>query len=133
MKVSRMIVYIKSVRKEIRALVHPRSVRAIKLDGKVLDENKVRTITTYMAAYLMVFAFTLLVVSRDDYDFETNFLAVAATINNIGPGFGSVGPLSNFSGFSDLSKIIMSLVMLTGRLEIFPILILFSPSTWKNK
>ena len=133
MKVSRMIVYIKSVRKEIRALVHPRSVRAIKLDGKVLDENKVRTITTYMAAYLMVFAFTLLVVSRDDYDFETNFLAVAATINNIGPGFGSVGPLSNFSGFSDLSKIIMSFVMLTGRLEIFPILILFSPSTWKNK
>ena len=133
MKVSRIIVYLKSVRKEIRSLVHPRSVRAIKLDGKVVEDAKVRTITAYLAAYLMIFAFTLLVISRDDYDFETNFLAVAATINNIGPGFGSVGPLSNFSGFSDLSKIIMSIVMLTGRLEIFPILILFAPSTWKNK
>jgi len=85
-----------------------------------------------MAAYLIIFAFSILIISIDNFDFTTNFTAIAATINNIGPGLAKVGPVQNFSIFSPLSKIVLIFDMLVGRLEIFPLLILFSPYTWKK-
>lgn len=132
MKVSRIIVYIKSIKREMASLIHPRSVRVTKLDKKVIDDGIVRSIFAFLSAYLLIFLASLLIVSLDGFDFETNFSAIAATFNNIGPGFGGVGPMANFDGYSILSKIVMSLDMLIGRLEIFPILILFAPSNWKK-
>lgn len=131
-KVSRIVVYFKSVKNEIASLVHPRSIKTVKLDGKVVDAAMTRSIFAYISAYVVIFALSVLIVSLDGFDFETNFSAVASAYNNIGPGLGAVGPLSNFGGYSVLAKIVLSLDMLIGRLEIFPILILFTPSTWKR-
>ena len=114
------------------ALIHPRSVKVVKLEGKVIDSTVTKSVFAYISAYLIVFVLSLLVVSLDGFDFETNFSAVAATFNNIGPGFSGVGPMSNFSNYSILSKLVLSMDMLIGRLEIFPILLLFAPSTWKK-
>ena len=131
-KVSRGIIYLKSVKKEMAALIHPRSVKVTKLEGKVVDDGMMRSVFAFLSAYLAIFVVSLLVISFDGFDLETNFSAVAATFNNIGPGLGAVGPVSNFSAYSVLSKIVLSLDMLIGRLEIFPILLLFAPSTWKK-
>lgn len=131
-KVSRVIIYLKSVKKEMAALIHPRSVKVTKLEGKVVDDVMMRSVFAFLSAYLAIFVVSLLVISLDGFDLETNFSAVAATFNNIGPGLGAVGPVSNFSAYSVLSKIVLSLDMLIGRLEIFPILLLFAPSTWKK-
>ena len=132
MKVSRVIIYLKSVKKEMAALIHPRSVKVTKLEGKVVDDGMMRSVFAFLSAYMAIFVVSLLVISLDGFDLETNFSAVAATFNNIGPGLGAVGPVSNFSDYSVLSKIVLSLDMLIGRLEIFPILLLFAPSTWKK-
>lgn len=132
MKVSRVIIYLKSVKREMAALIHPRSVKVTKLEGKVVDDAMMRSVFAFLSAYLTIFVVSLLVISLDGFDLETNFSAVAATFNNIGPGLGAVGPVSNFSDYSVLSKIVLSLDMLIGRLEIFPILLLFAPSTWKK-
>ena len=132
LKVSRIVIYMKSVKKEMAALIHPRSVKVTKLEGKVVDDTMLRSVFAFLSAYLVIFVISLLVVSLDGFDLETNFSAVAATFNNIGPGLGAVGPVSNFSAYSVLSKIVLSLDMLIGRLEIFPILLLFAPSTWKK-
>ena len=102
------------------------------MNGRLLEHETVRGVNVFMAAYVMIFFAALLIISFDNFDFTTNFTAIAATFNNIGPGFNVVGPMGNYSGFSDLSKIVMSLCMLTGRLEIFPMLVLFSPYTWKK-
>lgn len=91
-----------------------------------------RSIFAYISAYVIIFAISLLILSLDGFDLETNFSALASAYNNIGPGLGAVGPMSNFGAYSALSKIVLSLDMLIGRLEIFPILILFTPSTWKK-
>ena len=131
-KVSRIVVYFKAVKNEIAALIHPRSVKLVKLEGKVVDSTFVKSIFAYISAYLIIFVISVLIVSLDGFDFETNFSAVAATYNNIGPGLSGVGPMSNFAGYSLLSKIVLTLDMLIGRLEIFPILVLFAPSTWKR-
>lgn len=131
-KVSRIIIYLKSVKREMSSLIHPRSIRVTKLEGKVVDNTVLRSAFAFISAYLVIFVISLLIVSLDGFDFETNFTAVAATFNNIGPGLGAVGPVSNFSAYSILSKIVLSLDMLIGRLEIFPILLLFAPSTWKK-
>jgi trk system potassium uptake protein TrkH len=132
MKVSRIIIYAKSIKREMAALIHPRSIKVTKLEGKVVDDGVLRAAFAYLSAYLVIFVLSLIIVSLDGFDLETNFSAVAATFNNIGPGFGAVGASSNFAAYSILSKIILSLDMLIGRLEIFPILVLFSPSTWKK-
>ena len=92
----------------------------------------VRSINVFLIAYVLIFAFSILLIAFDNLDMTTNFSAVAATFNNIGPGFGAVGPVSNFASYSIVSKIVLSLDMLIGRLEIFPILLLFAPSTWKK-
>jgi trk system potassium uptake protein TrkH len=131
-KVSRILLYLKSVKNEMSSLIHPRSVKLVKLEGKVIDDVTIKSAFAYIAAYLVIFILSLLIVSLDGFDFETNFSAVTATFNNIGPGLSSVGPMSNFSGYSILAKLVLSMDMLIGRLEIFPILLLFAPSTWKK-
>ena len=121
MKVSRIVVYMKSIKREMAALIHPRSVKVMKLEGKAVDSAMLRSIFSFLSAYLVIFVVSLLIVTLDGFDLETNFSAVAATFNNIGPGLGGVGPTSNFAGYSVLSKLVLSLDMLIGRLEIFPI------------
>lgn len=131
-KVSRVVILLKAVKKELGSLIHPRSVKVLKLDGKPIEHNVLRSINTFLGAYIVIFTFSVLIVSLDNFDFATNFTAVAATFNNIGPGLAGAGPLQNFSKFSALSKYVMMFDMLAGRLEVFPLLLIFAPSTWKN-
>ena len=102
------------------------------MDGKVVEHEVVRSINAYLVAFLLIFTASLLLVSIDAKSIETSFSAVAATINNVGPGLGEVGPSGNFASFSWFSKLVFIFDMLAGRLEIFPMLILFSPATWKK-
>ncbi len=131
-KVSRVIILFKTIVKEIRIGAHPKTMFKVKMNGHVIEHETIRTINVYMAAYLIIFAGSLLVISLDGFDFTTNFTAVASAINNIGPGLAKVGPMSNFSCYSQLSTVVLSLDMLIGRLEIFPILILLAPHTWRK-
>ncbi len=132
-KVSRIIIASKAVKKELSSLIHPRSVRVLKLEGKGLEHTVVRSVNAFILAYIMIFVLSMLVVSLDNLDFTSAFTAVAATFNNIGPGLEQVGPSSNFSALSPLSKYVLMFDMLAGRLEIFPMLLLFSPSTWRKQ
>lgn len=132
MKVSRIVIWMKETKKEIAALLHPRSVKVLKMEGKVIGNDVVQSANAYFIAYFFIFAISVLLVSLDNFDFTTTFTAVAATFNNIGPGLGGVGPMSNFAGLSSLSKYVLMFDMLAGRLEIFPMLLLFAPSTWKR-
>lgn len=131
-KVSRIIICLKTVGKEFTTMIHPRNVKVLKFEGKVIDHDVLRGVNTFVMTYIALFAGSLLVVSLDNFDFQSTFTAIAATINNIGPGIGAVGPMANYSEFSNLSKIVMSFDMLAGRLELFPILLLFSMRTWKK-
>lgn len=131
-KVSRFIIYFKTVCKELSVMIHPRSVKVIKCDEKAVDHDTIRSVNTFLIAYVFIFALSVLFISFDNFDMTTNFTAVAATFNNIGPGLEVVGPTGNFSGFSLFSKIVLIFDMLAGRLEIFPMLILFAPGTWKK-
>ena len=131
-KVSRVVVLFKSVQKELDVIVHPHNVKKLKMDGRVVEHAVVRSINVFIASYLMVFALSVLLISLDNFDFMTNFTAVAATINNIGPGLGMVGPTGNFSQFSDFSKLVLTFDMLAGRLELFPLLIIFAKNTWSK-
>ena len=130
LKVSRFLLLVRCIRRDIGQLSHPRLVKVVKLDGKAVDEGALRTVSTFFGCYVLVLGLTCLVVSLDGFSFATTFTAVLASISNVGPGFDMVGPLENFSAFSDLSKLSLAFCMLLGRLEIFPILILFSRSTW---
>lgn len=131
-KVCRVLILLKSIAKEIKTAAHPKSISKITMNGRMVEHETVRTVNVFMASYLAVFVASMLIISFDNMDFTTNFSAIAATLNNIGPGFGKVGPTSNFSAYSNLSKLVMSIDMLIGRLEIFPMFILFSPYTWKK-
>ena len=131
-KVSRIIVVIKSIGKEIRTLIHPKSVRKITVDGHVVEHETVRGINVFLAAYACIFVFSLLIIALDNQSFTTSFTAVTSAINNIGPGLDAVGPAANFSIFSPLSKLVLVFDMLAGRLEIFPMLVLFSSFTYKK-
>lgn len=132
-KISRFIIGFKSVAKEVKKLIHPQRVKITKMDGKAISDDTTRMVCIYFIIYITIYVFSLIIISIDNFNFETNFTAVAATLNNIGPGFCEVGPTGNFSLFSPISKIVLTIDMLIGRLEIFPILLLFMPSTWKNK
>ncbi|MDD7267717.1 MAG: TrkH family potassium uptake protein [Lachnospiraceae bacterium] len=129
-KISRIIIYFKSIRKELHRVVHPRRVKVLQLDGHVVNHDTQRSINVFLALYFMLVALSILVVSLDGKDLITNFTAVAATINNIGPGLAVVGPTGNFSSFSLLSKWVFIFDMLVGRLELFPLVILFTRSAW---
>jgi trk system potassium uptake protein TrkH len=127
MKVSRFIILFKSIGKEIKLAAHPRLTHRISMNGRTVEHETVRSVSVFLMAYFAIFATALLVISLDGFDFTTNFTAVATTINNMGPGLAGVGPTKNFAEFSGLSKAVFSLVMLIGRLEIFPMLVLLSP------
>lgn len=132
MKVSRFLILIKTVKKELVQLVHPNAVKKIKMDGKIVEHEVVRATNVYCVAYVLIFAASMLLIAVDEQTLVTNFTAVAATFNNIGPGLDVVGPSGNFSIFSNFSKGILIFDMLAGRLEIFPILVLFSRETWRK-
>ncbi len=131
-KVSRIIILAKSIIKELKIAVHPRITYKTSIDGRLIEHETLRAVNVFIIAYAAIFAASLLLISIDNLGFTTNFTAVAATINNIGPGLEEVGPMSNFSAFSPFSKLILIFDMLVGRLEIFPMLVLFSPHTWKK-
>lgn len=129
-KVSRIQVVFKAIMKELDSVIHPNDVRKIRYDGKALDHAVLRGINVFITAYFVVFGLSVLLVSVDNFGLETNFSAVAATLNNIGPGLGGVGPASNFSGYGAFSTCVLIFDMIAGRLEILPVLILLSPHTW---
>ena len=132
MKVSRILILFKGFVNEIYTLIHPKQIKKIKLDKRPVDREVVRSVNAYIACYILVFAVSLLLITLDNRDLVTNFTAVAATINNIGPGLSGVGPAANFADFSVFSKLVLTFNMIAGRLELFPMLILFSPATWRK-
>ncbi len=132
MKVSRLIVCMKENRRTLKSYIHPRGVFKIRMDGRPLEENMIDTINLYMILYIGIFALSVLLLSLNEFSFETNFSAVAATINNIGPGLDQVGPTTNYAGFTVFSKLILIFDMLAGRLELFPMLFLLYPKTWRH-
>ena len=131
-KVARLLLLGKSLRRSIHLNMHPSEVRCVRFNENAVDEKTIRNVAAYLSAYLAIVVISFLFLSLDGFSLETNLSAVLATINNIGPGFAMVGPSGNFSLFSDLSKLVMIFDMLAGRLEIFPILILFGRSTWRK-
>ena len=132
-KVSRIVILFRSLKREIQKLLHPNSVAPIKMEGDVVEGSVVKGVNLYFAfIMILLFAGTLL-VSFDGLDFTSTFTGVVACINNIGPGLSLVGPMGNYDCFSYFSKIILSILMLIGRLEVYPILILFLPKTWTGK
>ena len=132
LKCARALLLLKSLRRNIRQVLHPRKVQVVRVNGKVVSETVLDNANAYLAAYVVIIIVCYLVVSLDGFSIGTNLTAVLSCFNNIGPGLEAVGPTCNFSAFSDLSKITLSLAMLAGRLEIFPILVLFSRSTWRH-
>ena len=134
LKVSRVIILFKSIRRELSKLLHPRSVGTVKFEGRALDNNTLNNVRNYFALYMFCFFGIFLLISMGGMDMETNFSAVAACFNNIGPGFAAVGPAASFAEYNDFSKWVLSFAMLLGRLEIFPLLLALAPSSWrKNK
>ena len=133
MKCSRVLVLFRSSAREIRTIIHPRSVSVVRLDGEPLSEQTVRTTQCYFIIYMFLTFGASLVIGLDNFSFGTTLTAVISCVNNIGPGLEAVGPMGNFSGFSDLSKLVLSFCMILGRLEMFPILVLFSRNAWKKR
>ncbi len=131
-KVSRFVVAVKTIMKELTSYIHPKSILKIKIDGKPVDREIIRSINVYFITFTILFSASVFLVALEGKDLTTNFTAVAATINNIGPGLELVGPTQNFSGFSPFSKYVLMFDMLAGRLELFPLLILFHPVIWKD-
>lgn len=131
-KVSRIMIYLKQVKKELMQQIHPRQIRAIKMDGKAIEHATIRSCNVFLMSYIVIYAVSVLLISLDGFDFTTNFTAVTATLNNIGPGLNLVGPNGNFAEFSIFSKYILIFDMLAGRLEIIPMLVLFHLGTWRK-
>ena len=132
MKVARILLLFKGLRRNIRQMLNPRKVEVVRNNGAVVDEKILANTNAYLAAYVIIIFAVFLIISLDGFSAGTNFSAVLCTFNNIGPGLEAVGPMCNFAGYSDLSKLVLTWAMLAGRLEIFPILVLFSKNTWKR-
>lgn len=132
-KVARLLILLKSIKKEIAKMIHPKSIRIIKINGKKINEETIHGVYMYMIAYVFILIISVLIVSLDNFDFATSFSGVLSAINNGGLGISKVGPSGNFSQFSVLSKVVLCLDMLIGRLEIFPFLMLLSPNLWRKK
>ncbi len=131
-KVYRIVILFKSMGKELHTLIHPKQVKKIRMDQREIEHEVIRSVNVFMVCYILVFVISLLCISFEDHDMITNFTAVTTTINNIGPGLDLVGPTANFGFFSPFSKMVLIFDMLAGRLELFPMLLLFSPVTWKK-
>ena len=132
LKIYRLMILLRGALNEVGSMIFPRRVKRVTVDGHPVDPEIVRATNVYIVWYFLVFGVSLLLISFDRFDLVTNFTAVTATINNIGPGLGVVGPTGNFSEFSVFSKLVLMFDMLAGRLELFPMLVLFSPATWKK-
>lgn len=131
-KTIRIVIIFKAIRREIDKILHPRRVKSVKIDGNVVEEETISGVFLFIFAYIIISLIAIFIVSFDNFDVTTTVTSVIATLSNIGPGLEMVGPAGNFSAFSDLSKLVLSFCMLAGRLEIYPMLILFSPSLWKK-
>ena len=131
-KVSRLLILGKTLGKELKQALHPQVVAPVRMDGKLLNHETIRTTNVFMGAYFFIFVVSFLLISLDGFDMVTNFTAIAATLNNIGPGLAQVGPMMNFGSFTNPAKLVMIFDMLAGRLEIFPMLVLFLPDTWRR-
>lgn len=133
MKVSRILILLKSIKRDLKQIVHPKSVNIVKVNRKKVGEETIHDAFIYLIAYVGIVIISILIVSLNNFDFTTTFSGVLTTINNVGPGLAGVGPIENFAEFSDLSKIVFCFDMLIGRLEIFPFLVLFSPNLWRKR
>ena len=131
-KVSRIVVFFKSAFKEVGSYIHPRSVKRVKVEGRPVEHEAIRSINVYLTTYILIFTASVFIISLEGKDLITTFTGVAATINNIGPGLELVGPTASFAHMADLSKWTLIFDMLAGRLELFPMLILFHPTIWKQ-
>ncbi|MBP5208676.1 MAG: TrkH family potassium uptake protein [Clostridia bacterium] len=132
-KISRLLIVFKNTLREVKHMLHPRSVNTVRIDGDPVSEETVKSAVNYIALYITVLIASALAISVDGFSFETNFTGTLACLNNIGPGLGNVGPSGNYAGFSIFSKIVLSFDMLFGRLELMPLIILFSLSTWRKR
>ena len=131
-KVSRILILMKTIKKELSLMLHPREIKKIRMDGQVVNDDIIRSANVFTIIYFFLLFASILLISIDNFDFTTNFTAVAATLNNIGPGLAKVGPTCNFSSYSIFSKFILMFNMLAGRLELFPLILLIMPNTWKH-
>lgn len=132
LKISRVILYLRMARRGLRRLNHPRSVEVVRFQGKVMDENTLHNCNIYLVIYCIIILVSTVVVSLDNFSFETTVTAVLTCFNNIGPGLGEIGPYGTFGHFSYLTKLVLCFDMLAGRLEIFPLLLMFAPSLWTS-
>ena len=132
-KITRIVMIFKSISKEIKRMIHPRSISTVKFEGKALDKVTLNGVNAYLSLYIVLFISTVFLISFEPFDFETTFSAALSCINNIGPGLGLAGPMGSYADFSGFSKIVLSFAMLFGRLEIYPLLIALTPSTWTKK
>ncbi len=133
LKVSRVVILFKMLRSEFKRMIHPRSVRVVKFEGKVISEATLGSVGIYLAIYIFCLFAIFLAISFEPFDIETNFSAAVSCFNNVGPGLSAVGPMSSYAGYSPFSTLVLSFAMLLGRLEIFPLLIALSPFTWSKK
>ncbi|MBQ5749576.1 MAG: TrkH family potassium uptake protein, partial [Oscillospiraceae bacterium] len=133
LKVSRAVILFKSLAYELQMLVRPHTVKVIRMDGKLISSDVIRSVSNYFITYVVLMMASILLISLDNFDATTTVTSVFATFNNIGPGLGMVGPIGNYAAFSPLSKIVLSLDMLFGRLELYPMLVLLLPGTWTKK
>ena len=131
-KVSRFLLMGKTLGKELKQALHPQVVAPVRMDGKLVNHETIRTTNVFLAAYIFIFAASFMLVSLDGFDMVTNFTSIAATLNNIGPGLNQVGPMMNFGAYSNFAKLVLIFDMLAGRLEIFPMLVLFLPDAWRR-
>lgn len=131
-KISRFVILFKTVRKEIRTFLHPSQIGKVSVDGKIIPHEVVRSVNVFMITYIFLFVGSALLISLDNFDGITNFTSVVATLSNIGPGLSAIGPMGNYAQFSVLSKLVFIFDMLAGRLELFPILMLFTRDTWRK-
>lgn len=131
-KVSRFLILWKSILKQVKGMLHPKLVNVVKVNGKKISNETLQGVYAYFSAYVFVFGISVLLVALDNFDFATTISGVLTTLSNVGPGISRVGPIENFQSFSVLSKIVFSMDMLIGRLEIFPFLMICSPSFWRK-
>lgn len=131
-KVSRFLILWKSILKQVKGMLHPKSVNVVKVNGKKISNETLQGVYAYFSAYVFVFGISVLLVALDNFDFATTISGVLTTLSNVGPGISRVGPIENFQSFSVLSKIVFSMDMMIGRLEIFPFLMICSPSFWRK-
>lgn len=130
---SRFMILAKSIRQEVKRLLHPNLVTVVRINGKKVEKDTLRGVNIYFTAYIMILMCSVVIVSLDNFDFATTFSGVLTTLNNVGPGISGVGPVENFHLFSPLSKLVFCFDMLAGRLEIFPYLLLLSPDLWRRR